>query len=90
MRDIGITQATYARVFFVALSLTAALATAIVYGVGGVAAVNGTLQVGTVVALTSYLTRLYQPLTQLSNLNLDVMTALVSFERLFEGSTSSP
>ena len=84
VRDIGITQATYARVFFIALSLTAALATAIVYGVGGVAAVNGELQVGTVVALTSYLTRLYQPLTQLSNLNLDVMTALVSFERLFE------
>ena len=84
VRDIGITQATYARVFFIALSLTAALATAIVYGVGGVAAVNGALQVGTVVALTSYLTRLYQPLTQLSNLNLDVMTALVSFERLFE------
>jgi ATP-binding cassette subfamily B protein len=84
VRDIGITQATYARVFFVALSLTAALATAIVYGVGGIAAVHGTLQVGTVVALTSYLTRLYQPLTQLSNLNLDVMTALVSFERLFE------
>ena len=51
---------------------------------GGVAAINGALQVGTVVALTAYLTRLYQPLTQLSNLNLDVMTALVSFERLFE------
>ncbi len=84
VRDIGVAQATYARVFFVALTLTASLATAIVYGVGGVAAVNGTLQVGTVVALTSYLTRLYQPLTQLSNLNLDVMTALVSFERLFE------
>ena len=84
VRDIGIAQATYARVFFVALSLTASLATAIVYGVGGVAAVDGVLQVGTVVALTSYLTRLYQPLTQLSNLNLDVMTALVSFERLFE------
>jgi ATP-binding cassette subfamily B protein len=84
VRDIGISQATYARVFFVALSLTASLATAIVYGVGGVAAVHGALAVGTVVALTSYLTRLYQPLTQLSNLNLDVMTALVSFERLFE------
>jgi ATP-binding cassette subfamily B protein len=66
------------------LTLTASLATAIVYGVGGVAAVHGALAVGTVVALTSYLTRLYQPLTQLSNLNLDVMTALVSFERLFE------
>ena len=84
VRDIGIAQATYARIFFVALTLTASLATAIVYGVGGVAAVHGALQVGTVVALTSYLTRLYQPLTQLSNLNLDVMTALVSFERLFE------
>jgi ATP-binding cassette, subfamily B, bacterial len=84
VRDIGIAQATYARIFFVALTLTASLATAIVYGVGGVAAVHGELQVGTVVALTSYLTRLYQPLTQLSNLNLDVMTALVSFERLFE------
>jgi ATP-binding cassette subfamily B protein len=84
VRDIGITQATYARFFFVALSLTASLATAIVYGVGGIAAVNGALQVGTVVALASYLTRLYQPLTQLSNLNLDVMTCLVSFERLFE------
>jgi ATP-binding cassette subfamily B protein len=84
VRDIGIAQATYSRVFFVALSLTASLATAIVYGVGGVAAVHGVLTVGTIVALTSYLTRLYQPLTQLSNLNLDVMTALVSFERLFE------
>lgn len=84
VRDIGIAQATYARIFFVALTLTASLATAIVYGVGGVAAVHGELAVGTVVALTSYLTRLYQPLTQLSNLNLDVMTALVSFERLFE------
>ena len=84
VRDIGIAQATYSRVFFVALSLTASLATAIVYGAGGVAAIKGELQVGTVVALASYLTRLYQPLTQLSNLNLDVMTALVSFERLFE------
>jgi ATP-binding cassette subfamily B protein len=84
VRDIGIAQATYARIFFVALTLTASLATAIVYGVGGVAAVHGALAVGTVVALTQYLTRLYGPLTQLSSLNLDVMTALVSFERLFE------
>jgi ATP-binding cassette subfamily B protein len=84
VRDIGIAQATYARVFFVALTLTASLATALVYGFGGVAAIKGTLEVGTVVALTQYLTRLYGPLTQLSNLNLDVMTALVSFERLFE------
>ena len=84
VRDIGIAQATYARVFFVALSLTASLATAIVYGFGGVAAVHGTLEVGTVVALTAYLTRLYGPLSQLSNVNLDVMTTLVSFERIFE------
>src|SRR5580698_1828254 len=84
VRDIGIAQALYARMFFVALTLTASLATALVYGFGGVAAIKGTLAVGTVVALTQYLTRLYGPLTQLSNLNLDVMTALVSFERLFE------
>jgi ATP-binding cassette, subfamily B, bacterial len=84
VRDIGIAQATYARIFFVALTLTASMATAIVYGFGGVAAVRGTLEVGTVVALTQYLTRLYGPLTQLSNLQLDVVTALVSFERLFE------
>jgi ATP-binding cassette subfamily B protein len=84
VRDIGIAQATYARIFFVALTLTASMATAIVYGFGGVAAVRGTLEVGTVVALTQYLTRLYGPLTQLSNLQLDVVTALISFERLFE------
>jgi ATP-binding cassette, subfamily B, bacterial len=84
VRDIGIAQATYARIFFVALTLTASMATAVVYGFGGVAAVRGTLAVGTVVALTQYLTRLYGPLTQLSNLQLDVVTALVSFERLFE------
>jgi ATP-binding cassette subfamily B protein len=84
VRDIGVAQATYARIFFVALTLTASMATAIVYGFGGVAAVRGTLAVGTVVALTQYLTRLYGPLTQLSNLQLDVVTALVSFERLFE------
>ena len=77
-------QATYARIFMVALTLTASLATAVVYGFGGVASVRGILAVGTVVALTQYLTRLYGPLTQLSNLQIDVVTALVSFERLFE------
>jgi ATP-binding cassette subfamily B protein len=84
VRDIGVTQATYARLFMVALTLTASLATAVVYGFGGVASVRGVLAVGTVVALTQYLTRLYGPLTQLSNLQIDVVTALVSFERLFE------
>ena len=84
VRDIGVAQALYARMFMVALVLTASLATAFAYGFGGVAAVRGTLAVGTVVALTAYLARLYAPLTQLSNVNLDVMTTLVSFERIFE------
>jgi len=84
VRDIGVTQAMYSRVFFVSLLLTASLATALVYGWGGVLAVNGALDVGTVVALTAYLNRLYGPLTALSNVNVDIMTALVSFERVFE------
>jgi ATP-binding cassette subfamily B protein len=74
----------YSRVFFVSLSLVAALATAIVYGIGGRLAINGAFEVGTVVALTAYLNRLYGPLTSLSNVQVDVMTALVSFERVFE------
>ena len=84
VRDIGIHQATYQRYFFISLSLTASLATAFAYGFGGVEVLHGALLVGTVVALTAYLTRLYGPLTQLSNLNIDYMSAMVSFERLFE------
>jgi len=84
VRDIGITQAMYARFFIAALTLTAALATAVVYGWGGIQVVNGTLELGTVVALAAYLTRLYGPLTALSNVQIDVMTALVSFDRVFE------
>ncbi len=84
VRDIGITSAMYGRIFFVSLTTVAALATALVYGVGGTFAAQGTLQVGTVVALSAYLTRLYGPLTALSNVRVDVMTALVSFERVFE------
>lgn len=84
VRDIAITRGLYGRVFFVSLTVTAALATALVYGWGGVLAVKGLLDVGTVVALTAYLNRLYGPLTQLSNIHVDVMTALVSFERVFE------
>ena len=84
VRDIGIRTAIYSRTFFIALGLTASLATAFAYGFGGVSVINGTLKLGTVVALTAYLGRLFGPLTQLSNLNLDVMTALVSFERVFE------
>ncbi len=84
VRDIGVTQALYARGLFVAFGLTASLATAFAYGFGGISVVHGTMELGTVVALTAYLQRLFGPLTQLSNLNLDVMTALVSFERIFE------
>jgi ATP-binding cassette subfamily B protein len=84
VRDIGVLQAMYARVFMTALLLTASLATALVYGVGGVFAAQGTLMVGTVVALTAYLARLYGPLTALSNVQVDIMTALVSFDRVFE------
>lgn len=82
--DIGIQQAMYARVFLVALTLVAALATALVYGLGGRLAIHGSLTVGTVVALTAFLSRLYGPLTSLSNVQVDVMTALVSFDRVFE------
>jgi ATP-binding cassette subfamily B protein len=84
VRDIGIRQATYQRMYFVGLSLTAALATSFAYGFGGWSIVHRTLPVGTVVALTAYLARLFAPLTQLSNLHVDLMSAAVSFERLFE------
>jgi len=84
VRDIGVVQAMYGRLFFAALMLTASLATALVYGWGGTLAIRGALNVGTVVALVAYLNRLYGPLTQLSNVQVDVMTALVSFERVFE------
>jgi ATP-binding cassette subfamily B protein len=84
VRDIGVTQAMYSRFLFIALFLTASLATAVIYGWGGVMAADRILNVGTIVALTAYLARLYGPLTQLSNMNVDYMTALVSFERVFE------
>jgi ATP-binding cassette subfamily B protein len=82
--DIGITQAMYARIFYVSLALTASLATALVYGLGGRLAAQGMLKVGTLVALAAYLNRLYGPLTALSNVRVDIMTALVSFDRIFE------
>jgi len=84
VRDIGIKQATYQRMFFVGLSLTAALATAFAYGFGGVAVVHNTMSLGTVVALTAYLARLFAPLMQLSNVQVDLTSAVVSFERVFE------
>jgi ATP-binding cassette subfamily B protein len=84
VRDIGVTQAMYSQVFFIALMLVASLSVAMVYGWGGVQAVNGILDVGTLVAMTAYLTRLYGPLASLSNVHVSIMTALVSFERVFE------
>jgi ATP-binding cassette subfamily B protein len=84
VRDIGVVSAMYGRVFFVSLTLVASLATALVYGVGGTLAAEAKFSVGTLIALSAYLTRLYGPLTALSNVRVDVMTALVSFERVFE------
>ena len=84
VRDIGVVSAMYARAFFVALTLVAALAQALVYGLGGYFALTGRLDAGTVVTLALLLTRLYGPLTALSNVRVDIMSALVSFERVFE------
>ncbi len=84
VRDIGVTQAMYAAVFRAALLLAASLATALVYGWGGVLAATDVLGIGTVIALTTYLSRLFGPLTALSNVQVDILTALVSFDRVFE------
>jgi ATP-binding cassette subfamily B protein len=82
--DIGIEIALLNRIFFIALTSVAAVATAIAYGIGGHLAINGVVTVGTLLAITALLARLYGPLTALSNVRIDVMTALVSFERIFE------
>jgi ATP-binding cassette subfamily B protein len=84
VRDIGVLSAMYGRAFFVAMLLVASLAQALTYGLGGWLAVKGTITAGTVVTLALLLTRLYGPLTALSNVRVDVMSALVSFERVFE------
>ncbi len=82
--DITVTQAVYGRLFFMALILMAYFATALVYGWGGVLAAVHTLDVGTVVALAALLGRVYGPLAGLSNIQVSLMTALVSFDRVFE------
>jgi ATP-binding cassette subfamily B protein len=84
VRDLGVLSAMYSRVFYTALTLLAALATALVYGLGGSLVLAGAFQLGTLVALATLLNRLYGPLTALSNVHVDVMTALVSFDRVFE------
>ena len=82
--DIGIHTAMLNRIFFVGITSVAAIATAFAYGIGGHLAISESLTVGTLLALTALLARLYGPLTALSNVRIDVMTALVSFERVFE------
>ncbi|WP_188316973.1 ABC transporter ATP-binding protein [Solihabitans fulvus] len=84
VRDIGIRNAMATRWFMTGLTLVSALAQALVYGLGGYLALTGHLAAGTVVSLALLLTRLYAPLTALANARVDVMTALVSFERVFE------
>ncbi len=84
VRDLGVRISLVTRVFGATLMLIPALATALVYGVGGHLAIDGTLTVGTLVALATLLLRLLGPLQGLSNVRIDVMTALVSFERVFE------
>jgi ATP-binding cassette subfamily B protein len=88
--DISVKMAIYSRAFFTALSVVATIASALAYGWGGVLAANHVLDVGTVVALTAYLARLYPPLVGLSNAQVSIMTALVSFERVFEVLDLSP
>jgi ATP-binding cassette subfamily B protein len=84
VRDIGVRMAMANRWFFTGLALVASLATAIVYGLGGNLVIQGVLTMGTLLALVGLLAQLYGPLTALSNVRVDVMTALVSFERVFE------
>ncbi len=84
VRDIGVQSAMFSRVLFVALGLVAAVGTAVVYYVGGRLVISGALSIGTIAAFVIYVGQIYQPLTQLTNARVDVMTALVSFERVFE------
>ena len=82
--DMGIQTAMLSRIFFMTITTIAALATALAYGIGGHLAISGSITVGSLLAITTLLARLYGPLTSLSNVRVDVMTALVSFERVFE------
>ncbi len=83
-RDIGVVQAMYGSSLFIALTLLASVSLAVVYGAGGYLVVHGAFQVGTLVSLALLLNRLYGPITALSNVQVNVMTALVSFDRVFE------
>ncbi len=82
--DMGIKIAMLNRIFFIAMTSVAAIATSFAYGIGGHLAINEKITIGTLLAITALLARLYGPLTALSNIRVDVMSALVSFERVFE------
>jgi ATP-binding cassette, subfamily B, bacterial len=84
VREIGVTRDMYGSVFMIAITLLTGLFTAVVYGVGGSLVVNGAFQFGTLVALSQLLARVYGPIGSLSNVQIQVMTALVSFDRVFE------
>jgi ATP-binding cassette subfamily B protein len=84
VRDIGVRSALYGRAFAIALGLMAAIGTALVYWVGGLLVIDGALTVGTLAAMGLLVARVYTPLTSLTNARVDVMSALVSFERVFE------
>jgi ABC-type multidrug transport system fused ATPase/permease subunit len=84
VRDIGVRTAMMQSIFMNSLTLMSALALALVYGLGGVLAIGGHLQTGAIVSLALLLTRLYSPLTALANAHVEIASALVSFERVFE------
>jgi ATP-binding cassette subfamily B protein len=84
VRDIGVRSAMLGRVFFAALALVAAIGTAVVYWIGANQVISGSMTVGTMVAMAAYVTRIYTPLTSLTNARLDILLTLVSFERVFE------
>jgi ATP-binding cassette subfamily B protein len=84
VRDAGVSSAMLGRVFFVALGLVGAVGTAAIYGIGAWLVVDGDITAGTLVALAALVTRVYQPLTGLTNARVDLMTSMVSFERVFE------
>jgi ATP-binding cassette subfamily B protein len=84
VRDVGIQSAMYSRTFLIALALVGAIGTALVYWIGGQLVISDAITLGTLVALAALVTRIYEPLTALSSARVDIMTALVSFDRVFE------
>ena len=84
VRDIGVRSAMYGRVFFVALGLVGALGAVAVYGIGAFLVIDGGITIGTLVAMSAFVQRVYQPLTGLTNARLEILTAFVSFDRVFE------